>query len=81
MDKISPEEILVEGSGNKLTVESSETDKPMVIRGVIKKQHADNCVRDNRDYWYIDTGYFGNFPSPGNKKGGKKWHRIVKNEN
>ena len=27
MDKISPEEILVEGSGNKLTVESSETDK------------------------------------------------------
>ena len=54
MDKISPEEILVEGSGNKLTVESSETDKPMVIRGVIKKQHADNCVRDNRDYWYIE---------------------------
>lgn len=81
MDKLSPEEILVEGSKHKLTVDSAETNKPMVIRGVIKKHHADNCVKENRDYWYIDTGYFGNFPSPGNKKGGKKWHRIVKNEN
>ena len=78
---LSPEEILVKGSGDKLTVESSELSKPMVIRGVIKKQHADNCVKNNRDYWYIDTGYFGNFPSTGNKKGNKKWHRIVKNEN
>ena len=78
---LSPEEILVKGSGDKLTVESSNLSKPMVIRGVIKKQHADNCVKNNRDYWYIDTGYFGNFPSTGNKKGNKKWHRIVKNEN
>jgi hypothetical protein len=41
---LSPEEILVKGSGDKLTVESSELSKPMVIRGVIKKQHADNCA-------------------------------------
>ena len=32
MDKLSPEEILVEGSKHKLTVDSAETNKPMVIR-------------------------------------------------
>lgn len=81
MDELSLEQALVNGSNGKLTTNPEETDKPLVIRGVIKDHHRDNCQKIGRDYYYIDTGYFGNFPSPGNEKGQKKWHRIVKNEN
>lgn len=80
-EKISIEECLVRGSNNKLTLDGLEDSKPLVIRGVIKKDKANRCKDIGRDYFYIDTGYFGNFPSPGNPKGQKKWHRIVKNEN
>ena len=80
-DTIGLEEALVRGSENRLTLDSKDITKPHVIRGVIKNGHRDNAQAIGRDFWYIDTGYFGNFPSPGNKKGQKKWHRIVKNEN
>jgi len=75
------EELLVEGSKNKLTLDIEETNKPLVIRGVVKKNYAEECVKINRDFYYMDTGYVGNFPSPGNPNGKKKWHRVVKNEN
>ena len=75
------EELLEQGSNGNLTNNPAETNKPLIIRGVIKIDKAKECIRTNRDYWYIDTGYFGNFPSPGNSNGKKKWHRVVKNEN
>lgn len=81
MDKMSLEESLVMGSQGRLTTDTSVTNKSLVIRGVIKKHHAEECRRIERDYWYIDTGYFGNFPSVGNQGGKKIWHRVVKNEN
>jgi hypothetical protein len=81
-DTISLEQTLVNGSSGRLTADSNDqSNKPLVIRGVIKIDHANKCRTSKRDFWYIDTGYFGNFPSPGNPKGSKKWHRVVKNEN
>jgi len=77
----SMESILADGSKGRLTTDPQVVDKPLIIRGVIKIDKAKECQRNNRDYWYIDTGYFGNFPSPGNPNGKKKWHRVVKNEN
>jgi len=50
-----------------------------VIRGIIKKDAIKTAESQNRNYYYIDTGYVGNFPSPGNLSGKKIWHRIVKN--
>ena len=80
-DKKSLEESLVLGSNNICTTDLQDTVKPLVVRGVIKKDHVEQCIKDNRDFYYIDTGYFGNFPSPGNPSGKKIYHRVVKNEN
>lgn len=81
MNELSIEESLVKGSNNLCTVDTTDTSKPLVVRGVIKKNHVDECIKINRDFYYIDTGYVGNFPSPGNPGGKKVWHRVVKNEN
>lgn len=78
---LSIEETLVSGSNNGLTVDINETNKPLVVRGVTSKSEVDQCTKNNRDFYYIDTGYFGNFPSKGNPGGKKRYHRIVKNEN
>ena len=80
-DKLSLEEALVEGSGGRLTLDTADTSKPLVVRGVIKKDRVNECIRTGRDFYYIDTGYLGNFVSPGNPSGKKIWHRVVKNEN
>ena len=81
MKDYSLEEALVIGSGNRLTTDPNDTSKPLVVRGVIKRDHVAACEKIGRDFYYIDTGYLGNFPSPGNPSGKKIWHRVVKNEN
>jgi len=45
---------------------------PAAIRGIVKKKLIHKCHEIGRDYYYIDTGYFGN-----DKK--KHYHRITKN--
>lgn len=79
-DKLSVEDQFVQGSKGTCTVDSGVADKPLVVRGVIKKDHIDRCRSNQRDFYYIDTGYLGNFPSPGNQSGKKIWHRVVKND-
>ena len=69
-EKISIEELFQKSVGSPVNV----------YRGVIKKDHMRRCEKEGKDYYYIDTGYIGNFPSPGNSGGKKLWHRIVKNE-
>jgi len=80
-EKRTLEETLVVGSNNRLTTDVKETAKPLVVRGVIRKDDVDKCVNIGRDFFYIDTGYLGNFPCNGNPGGKKLYHRIVKNEN
>jgi hypothetical protein len=81
MGDLSIEESLVVGSNGKLTGNPDDVSKPLVVRGVIKKDHVNRCKQIGRDFYYIDTGYLGNFPSVGNPGGKKIWHRVVKNEN
>ena len=81
MKDTSLEETVVIGSKNSATTDTDQINKPLVVRGVIKRDHVNRCKETNRDFYYVDTGYFGNFPSIGNPSGKKIWHRLVKNEN
>ena len=80
MKDLTLEQSLVLGSNNICTVNMAEVSKPMVVRGVTSKSEIVACKNTGRDFYYIDTGYVGNFPSPGNTSGKKIWHRVVKND-
>lgn len=62
------------GAGGQInTWDKIENDtRPVVLRGITKRKQMRACEEQGRDYYYIDTGYFGN----GRKK---LFHRITKN--
>jgi lipopolysaccharide biosynthesis glycosyltransferase len=49
-----------------------DTTTPIVVRGIAKKKVMHKALKDGRDFYYIDTGYFGNEKT-------KLYHRCVKN--
>jgi hypothetical protein len=49
------------------------SDVPVIFRSMSKKKLVDVCKQQQRDFYYIDTGYIGNHSAR------KSWHRIVKN--
>ena len=55
-------------------------NSPQIFRGIIKRKYIHDCIKRGEDFYYMDTGYFGNFVSEGNPSGKKIYHRIVKNE-
>jgi hypothetical protein len=80
MKDLSLEESLVNGSNSICTIDIINSHKPMIVRGVTSKSEIVDCQKNKRDFYYIDTGYLGNFPSIGNTSGKKLWHRVVKND-
>ncbi len=55
-------------------------DVPIVIRSMGKRKLIHECWKNKRDFYYIDSGYVGNYKSLINPNGWKQWHRIVKND-
>jgi len=53
-------------------LEDIDLSTPIVVRGIAKKKVMHKAVADGRDFYYIDTGYFGNEKT-------KLFHRVVKN--
>lgn len=63
------------GAGGQIITwsKSEPTMTPAVLRGITKRKQMDSCRQRGRDFYYIDTGYFGN----GKKK---TYHRVTKND-
>jgi hypothetical protein len=62
------------GSGGQITTWNmiEGNNLPVVLRGIAKRKQIHTCWQTKRDFYYIDTGYFGN----GKRK---LYHRITKN--
>lgn len=52
----------------------------ILIRGMGKRKLIWRCWEQHRPFYYMDSGYVGNYPSSQNPYGWKKWHRIVLND-
>lgn len=63
------------GAGGQITTwsKSEPSMTPVILRGITKRKQMDSCRERGRDFYYIDTGYFGN----GKKK---TYHRVTKND-
>lgn len=66
---------------NGIFVSSSEQYKelPISFRGITKRNLIRECWDTGRTFYFMDTGYFGNYSTKTNPKGVKRWHRIIKN--
>jgi hypothetical protein len=66
----------VQGAGGQLSTweKEEQTMIPAVLRGITKRKQMDGCRSAGRDFYYIDTGYFGNIGKR------KLYHRITKND-
>jgi len=68
--------------GAKLVVQDYNSDygnEPILIRSMGKRKLIHECLQKNYTFYYMDSGYFGNYKSKSNPYGWKLWHRIVKN--
>lgn len=76
-------EMFAHGSGTVPTCLETwryeDSTDPLVLRGIMKHKIIKRCWEDKRQFYYMDTGYLGNRPSPTNPNGWKFWHRIVPN--
>jgi hypothetical protein len=68
-------ESFIRGCGGQITTwnKTETTMTPIVLRGITKRKEMNACRALGKDFYYIDTGYFGN----GKKK---LYHRITKND-
>lgn len=55
-------------------------NKPVLIRSMGKRKLIKWCWNNNHTFYYMDSGYIGNYKSKSNPHGWKLWHRIVKND-
>lgn len=54
-------------------------NNPILIRSMGKRKLIHQCWKNGHTFYYMDSGYIGNYKSQSNPSGRKLWHRIVKN--
>lgn len=52
---------------------------PYVIRGIASKDLIEYAIETKQDYYFIETGYFGNYTNHYNIGAKKLFHRLAKN--
>lgn len=65
--------------GRFKTEASNICKNPVLLRGISSGRLADDVRKRNQDYYFIETGYLGNYRCDNNQTGRKIYHRIVKN--
>jgi len=55
-------------------------NNPIMIRSMGKRKLIKWCWDQKHIFYYMDSGYVGNYKSKSNPHGWKLWHRIVKND-
>ena len=68
------------GVAPTVELDYSSSRDPIFMRSILKHKLMNRCKEDGRDFYYVDTGYFGNHVSTINPQGAKLWHRIVLND-
>ncbi len=79
---LSDEYINLFAKGSNLPIQDYSTDygnNPILIRSMAKRKLIHQCWQNNHTFYYMDSGYVGNYQSANNLHGWKLWHRIVKN--
>jgi hypothetical protein len=70
-------------SGAGFPIEDYDYDfgeNPIMIRSMGKRKLIHDCWKNKHTFYYMDSGYIGNYKSKSNPYGWKVWHRIVKND-
>ena len=58
---------------NYKSLRNIDSSLPVMFRSMTQRKTVSLCEQQNREYYYIDTGYIGNLQKR------KNWHRVVKN--
>lgn len=69
--------------GAKLPVYDYDYDfgnETILIRGSAKSKLIQDCWNKKHPFYYMDSGYLGNYKGPTNPNGYKVYHRIVPND-
>lgn len=53
--------------------------EPILVRGISAGQSIKHAEKQGRDFYFMETGYLGNYRSANNETGRKIYHRIEKN--
>jgi hypothetical protein len=80
---LSDEYINMFAAGSSLPIydyDNYPDNQPILIRSMGKRKLMQECWKNNRDFYYMDSGYVGNYRSKSNPNAWKVWHRIVKND-
>ena len=79
---LSDEYVNMFAQGSKLPIQDYDeefNDAPILIRSMGKRKLIQWCWKTQHTFYYMDSGYVGNYKSVTNPQGWKLWHRIVKN--
>ena len=66
-------------SKSRYRTEFENIQGPVLLRGIASGKIADQHRARGEDYYFIETGYLGNYRCDNNLTGRKIYHRIVKN--